>query len=64
MTCSACRCVPTHRGTLFLDEIADAAPAAQGHLLHPLQDGAVRPLGEPRPAGWMSASWSPPIGAW
>jgi len=38
-----------HRGTLFLDEIADAAPAAQGHLLHPLEDGAVKPLGEPRP---------------
>src|SRR5262249_33869397 len=35
-------------GTLFLDEIAEMAPALQAKLLHVLETGLVRPVGETR----------------
>jgi DNA-binding NtrC family response regulator len=37
-----------HGGTLFLDEILDASPAAQGRLLHILEDAAIARVGEVR----------------
>lgn len=38
-----------HGGALFLDEIADASLTAQNVLLHLLEDGCVRRVGESRP---------------
>ncbi len=35
-------------GSLFLDEVAEMAPALQAKLLHVLETGKVRPLGETR----------------
>ena len=38
--------VEAHGGTLFLDEIGEMAPGLQAKLLHVLERGTVRPVGE------------------